>query len=195
MEMNNARDAQEERERGCTELATVPRIKVQLTKKHKQKCQFPQQTVRRDRQPGGSNAFHLPSLRLFIHSVLSPAQMDDTEDYAQLGGSPGQRRLRSSSAPARLICALLFPEESLWTISGMPNRREAVGGGGVDYKASRNAPQNTVNKADNQLSTNPPACWPRPGHFTTAVHVARVFRSDNSYIQGYQTAAQGRTLV
>lgn len=37
----------------------------------------------------------------------------------------------------------LFPEESLWTISGMPNRRKLVGGGGVDYTASRNAPKHS----------------------------------------------------
>ncbi|KAG7241812.1 hypothetical protein INR49_024782 [Caranx melampygus] len=95
--------------------------------------------------------------------------MNETEDYAQLRGSPGQRRLRSASAPARVICALFFPEESLWTISGMPNRRELVGEGGVVYVASRNAPPNTVNNTDNHLSTNPtstlPACLlspPRP---------------------------------
>lgn len=78
---------------------------------------------------------HPPFLRSFIYKV-SFAQMNETEDYAQLRGSPG---LCSSSAPARVICAVFFPEESLWTISEMPNRRELMGERGVVYKASGNA--------------------------------------------------------
>lgn len=65
--------------------------------------------------------------------------MNETEDYAQLRGSPGQQWLRCSAAPAPVICALFFPEESLWTISEMPNRRKLVGERGVVCGASRNA--------------------------------------------------------
>lgn len=113
------------------------------------------------RETRRSNTFHVPSIQLFIHKVLFRAQMNETEDYAQLRGSPGQQRLRSSSASARVILrSILFPEESLWTISGMPNSRELVGGGGVDYTENRNAPPNTVNNTDNQLSTNPTSTLP-----------------------------------
>lgn len=73
---------------------------------------------------------------------------------AQSRGSPVQQRLRSQSASTRVICALLFPEESLWTISGMPNRRKLVGGGGVDYTASGDAPKTQLITRTISWSTN-----------------------------------------
>lgn len=68
------------------------------------------------------------------------------------------------SAPAQPPLASLFPEESLWTISGMPNTRELGGGSwgvgrGRGLLDARERPlplshQRAVRGADNQLPTN-----------------------------------------
>lgn len=156
--MNNAM----RRIRGCAELATVPRIKTQLTKT-RVKYHFVQQRVRWDRKPKRTNRFPLfrksaPLLRRMKRKITRTIKRQ----------SCVQQRLRSQSASTRVICAPLFPEESLWTISGMPNRRKLVGGGRRGLHGERRRPQNTVNNADNQLvhqldqhAFRSPACCPR----------------------------------
>lgn len=98
------------------------------------------------------------------------AQMNETEDYAQLSGSPGQQRLNSSSSPARVICAL-FPSlrnhfgpslgcqtgerTSRWRRRGLHAKGRTSRWRGRGLHAS-----NIVNNADNHLSTNPTTTLP-----------------------------------
>ena len=83
--------------RGCAELATVPRIKVLPLTGTQAKCQvFKKLTV---------NAS--PPV-LFIYKVLSSAQMDETEDYAQLKKRQS-RRCAPCQLRAPVICAPSLP--------------------------------------------------------------------------------------
>ncbi|CAL8306926.1 unnamed protein product [Arctogadus glacialis] len=50
--------------------------------------------------------------------------------------------VRATLGAAGVNCALLFPEESLWTISGIPNTGE-LGEGGVVSEARGNAPKSS----------------------------------------------------
>ena len=90
----------------------------------------------------------------YLESLLLCSEEWNGRSGAQSRGSPAQQRLRSQSAPTRVICAPLFPEESLWTSSGMPNRRALVGGGGVDSTASGDAPKTQLITRTISWSTN-----------------------------------------
>lgn len=76
--------------RGCTELATVPRIKVQLTKTQA-KCQLLQQNSPTVRKKAEEMKHASPSFAPIpiIYKVFSSVLVNETEDYAQLRGSPG----------------------------------------------------------------------------------------------------------
>lgn len=98
------------------------------------------------------------------------AQMNETEDYAQLRGSPGQQRLNSSSSPARVICAP-FPSlrnhfgPSLGCQTGERTsrwRRRGLHAKGRTSRWRRRGlhASNIVNNANNHLSTNPTTTLP-----------------------------------
>lgn len=155
--MNNAM----RRIRGCAELATVPRIKAQLTKT-RVKYHFVQQRVQWDRKPKRTNRFPLfrksaPLLRRMKRKITRTIKRQSCATAVPLPVSvyPGDLR---SSLPWGITLDHLWDAEqektSRWGRRGLHGERRR--------------PQNTVNNADNQLvhqldqhAFRSPACCPR----------------------------------
>lgn len=109
------------RMRACTELATVPRIKVQADRNTSEMSVSATNSPRWQRgRKTGEMKRASPSVApsSFIYKVFSFALMNETKDYAQLRGSPGRRRLlllvSSCSADLRSILPWGITLDHLW---------------------------------------------------------------------------------